>query len=213
MNIFVQVIKERCFTQLRTKEQLGYIVKSLVRRSNGAQGIKIVVQSEFEPEYLDKRIEAFIEGLEEALEQMGDPEFNSHIEALATKRLEKPKQLVARNSRYWSEIQGQHYNFNRDEVEVAELRRLTKEDLIKFYRTFVKRSPTRRKLSSQVLSTRDEEKRQKKNKLAREETQNNEIPEESTCLVTDIVAFKGSLPLLPLAKPFAQLSNFKRSSP
>ena len=126
------MIKERCFTQLRTKEQLGYIVKSLVRRSNGAQGIKIVVQSEFEPEYLDARIEAFIEGLEEALEQMGDPEFNSHIEALATKRLEKPKQLVARNSRYWSEIQGQQYNFNRDEVEVAELRRLIKEDLLKY---------------------------------------------------------------------------------
>ena len=43
-----------------------------------------------------------------------------------------------------------------------------KEDLLKFYRTFVKRSPTRRKLSSQVLSTCDEEKRQKKNKQARE---------------------------------------------
>merc|ERR1719350_2639218 len=83
LELFGQVIKERCFTQLRTKEQLGYIVKSLVRRSNGAQGIKIVVQSEFEPEYLDARIEAFIESLEEALEQMGDPEFKSHIEALA----------------------------------------------------------------------------------------------------------------------------------
>ena len=119
--------------------------------------------------------------------------------------------MVARNSRYWSEIQGQQYNFNRDEVEVAVLRRLTKEDLLKFYRTFVKRSPTRRKLSSQVLSTCDEEKRQRKNKPSREETQNKETPEESTCLVTDVVAFKGSLPLLPLAKPFAELSNFKRS--
>ena len=211
MNIFVQVIKERCFTQLRTKEQLGYIVKSLVRRSNGAQGIKIVVQSEVEPGYLDARIEAFIEDLEEALEQMGEPEFNSHVEALATKRLEKPKQLVARNSRYWAEIQGQQYNFNRDEVEVAVLRRITKEDLLKFYRTFVKRSPTRRKLSSQLLSTCDEEKRQKKNKPAKEETQNNGSPEESICIVTDVVAFKGSLPLLPLAKPFAPVSNFKRS--
>ena len=205
------MIKEQCFTQLRTKEQLGYIVKSLLRRSNGAQGIKIVVQSEFEPEYLDARIEAFIEGLEEVLEQMGEPEFNSHVEALATKRLEKPKQLVARNSRYWSEIQGQHYNFNRDEVEVAVLRRITKEDLLNFYRTFVKRSSTRRKLSSQVVSTCDEEKRQKKNDSAREETQKNETPKECACLVTDVVAFKGSLPLLPLAKPFAQLSTLKRS--
>merc|ERR1719322_21429 len=71
LELFGQVIKERCFTKLRTKEQLGYIVKSLVRRSNGAQGIKIVVQSEFEPEFLDMRIETFIESLEEVLEQMG----------------------------------------------------------------------------------------------------------------------------------------------
>merc|ERR550532_2150121 len=70
LELFGQVIKERCFTQLRTKEQLGYIVKSLVRRSNGAQGIKIVVQSEWGPKYLDARIEAFIAGLEESIEQM-----------------------------------------------------------------------------------------------------------------------------------------------
>ena len=89
LELFGQVIKERCFTQLRTKEQLGYIVKSLVRRSNGAQGIKIVVQSEWEPKYLDARIEAFIASLEESIEQMEVSEFNSHVEALATKRLEK----------------------------------------------------------------------------------------------------------------------------
>ena len=45
-------------------------------------------------------------------------EFNQHVEALATKRLEKPKKLSVRNGRYWSEILSQHYNFSRDEVEV-----------------------------------------------------------------------------------------------
>ena len=213
LELFGQVIKERCFTQLRTKEQLGYIVKSLVRRSNGAQGIKIVVQSEWGPEYLDARIEAFIASLEESIEQMEDSEFNSHIEALATKRLEKPKQLAARNSRYWSEIHGQHYNFNRDEVEVSVLRSLTKVDLLSFYRTFVKRSPTRRKLSSQLLSTCDKETQQSKSKDGKSPEaieQNPETPEENSCLVSNIVAFKGSRPLLPLAKPYAQVQSFKR---
>ena len=213
LELFGQVIKERCFTQLRTKEQLGYIVKSLVRRSNGAQGIKIVVQSEWGPEYLDARIEAFIASLEESIEQMEDSEFNSHIEALATKRLEKPKQLAARNGRYWSEIHGQHYNFNRDEVEVSVLRSLTKVDLLSFYRTFVKRSPTRRKLSSQLLSTCDKEMQQSKSKDGKSPEaieQNPETPEENSCLVSNVVAFKGSRPLLPLAKPYAQVQSFKR---
>ena len=213
LELFGQVIKERCFTQLRTKEQLGYVVKSLVRRSNGAQGIKIVVQSERGPEYLDARIEAFVASLEESIEQMEESEFNSHVEALASKRLEKPKQLAARNTRFWSEIHGQHYNFNRDEVEVTVLRSLTKVDLLNFYRTFVKKSPTRRKLSSQLLSTCNEEVQQNKSKHCKSPDgveQNCETPEEDNCLVSNIVAFKSSLPLLPLATPYAPVQNFKR---
>ena len=42
------------------QEQLGYIVFSGVRRSNGAQGLRVIVQSDRNPEYLDKRIELFI---------------------------------------------------------------------------------------------------------------------------------------------------------
>lgn len=40
---------------------IGYIVCSGPRRSNGAQGIRIVVQSDKSPSYVDGRIEAFIQ--------------------------------------------------------------------------------------------------------------------------------------------------------
>ena len=50
---------------------------------------------------------------------MSEEEFREHVEALATKRLEKPKKLSARNGRYWSEILSQHYNFHRDNLEVS----------------------------------------------------------------------------------------------
>ena len=49
---------------------------------------------------------------------MDENEFNQHVEALATKRLEKPKKLSVRIGRYWSEILSQHYNFDRDQIEV-----------------------------------------------------------------------------------------------
>jgi secreted Zn-dependent insulinase-like peptidase len=49
---------------------------------------------------------------------MSEESFKEHVEALATKRLEKPKKLSARNGRYWSEILSQHYNFHRDTLEV-----------------------------------------------------------------------------------------------
>ena len=98
------------------QEQLGYIVFSGVRRSNGAQGFRIIVQSDRHPAFLDTRVESFIKELQESLENMSQEEFKAHVEALAIKRLEKPKKLSVRNGRYWSEILSQHFNFERDKV-------------------------------------------------------------------------------------------------
>ena len=61
---------------------------------------------------------------------MDENEFNQHVEALATKRLEKPKKLSVRNGRYWSEILSQHYNFDRDQIEVWRKKQTIKNDII-----------------------------------------------------------------------------------
>merc|ERR1711976_912566 len=153
LELFSQIINENCYNQLRTQEQLGYVVFSGVRRSNGAQGLRVIVQSDRHPEYLDERIESFLASVDTMLETMEDTEFSQHVEALASKRLEKPKKMGVRNGRYWSEILSQHYNFNRDEIEVGCLRELSKEDVIQFYKQFISDSDARRKLSCHVLST------------------------------------------------------------
>merc|ERR1711974_149656 len=153
LELFSQIINEGCYNQLRTQEQLGYIVFSGVRRSNGAQGFRVIVQSERHPEYLDSRIEAFLASLEKSLGELGEEEFKTQVEALATKRLVKPKKLSVRNGRYWSEILSQHYNFDRDQIEVDSLRSLTKEDIISFYREHIASTDSRKKLSCHVLST------------------------------------------------------------
>ena len=44
---------------------------------------------------------------------MDNDTFKKHVEALATKRLEKPKKLSSQNAMYWGEIESQQYNFNR----------------------------------------------------------------------------------------------------
>jgi len=38
----------------------GYIVFSGVRRSNGVQGLRIIVQSDKLPEYVESRVELFL---------------------------------------------------------------------------------------------------------------------------------------------------------
>lgn len=57
-----------------------------------------------------------------------------HREALASRRLERPKKLSHLSANWWAEITSNQYNFDRDAVEVAHLRTLSKQDVIDFYK-------------------------------------------------------------------------------
>lgn len=54
--IIDQIIFEPLFTQLRNKEQIGYIVRSSVRKSNGCQGLLIFLQGDKNPSLMSERI-------------------------------------------------------------------------------------------------------------------------------------------------------------
>ncbi|CAF3988520.1 unnamed protein product [Rotaria sp. Silwood1] len=45
LELFCHFVDEPCFDQLRTTEQLGYIVKADTHRSRGVQSFRIIVQS------------------------------------------------------------------------------------------------------------------------------------------------------------------------
>lgn len=63
LELFCHLVDEPCFDQLRTKEQLGYIVSSGARRSRGVQGFRVIVQSSHKLEHVNKRIELFIDSI------------------------------------------------------------------------------------------------------------------------------------------------------
>lgn len=44
---------------------------------------------------------------------MTEEEFQKHIAALATRRMEQPKKLSAQHLKYWGEIISEQYNFDR----------------------------------------------------------------------------------------------------
>ena len=60
VELFCQVINESSFNVLRTQEQLGYIVASGVRNFGGSKGVRLIVQSNKSPAFLDERIENFL---------------------------------------------------------------------------------------------------------------------------------------------------------
>lgn len=91
----------------------GYIVFSGPRRANGIQGLRFIIQSEKPPHYLESRVEAFLITMEKSIEDMTEEAFQKHIQALAIRRLDKPKKLSAECAKYWGEIISQQYNFDR----------------------------------------------------------------------------------------------------
>ncbi len=64
---------------------------------------------------------------------MSEEEFETNKNALITRRLEKPKQLLGYSRKLWEEIDIMNYFFNRDEEEVEVIKKLTKEDVRGFF--------------------------------------------------------------------------------
>lgn len=106
-----QMTHEPAFDQLRTKEQLGYVVFSGARSTVTTIGYRFIIQSEKSPEYLESRIDSFLTGFAETLAKMTDAEFEGHKRSLINKRLEKLKNLDQESSRLWSYIDSEYFDF------------------------------------------------------------------------------------------------------
>ncbi|VDM85349.1 unnamed protein product [Strongylus vulgaris] len=104
------------------------------------------------------RIEAFIEKIRETIVQMPQEEFEQQTAGLITRLLEKPKTLGGRSRRFWSEIECRMYDFERYESEVAELRSVTKDELLQYFDRKFARSASQRRMIAVFVHGKDESK-------------------------------------------------------
>lgn len=116
--LFDQITHEPAFDQLRTKEQLGYVVFSGARPSATTLGFRFIIQSERTPAYLESRIDAFLTVLSTTLGQMSEAEFEGHKRSVITKRLEKLKNLDQESGRLWSHIDGEYFDFELGQLSI-----------------------------------------------------------------------------------------------
>lgn len=201
--LIAQILHEPAYDELRTKEQLGYIVWSGLRRSNGTQGFRVIVQSPHNPEYLDQRIEAFFAKMEQTLADLTEEEFVRHRDAHIQRRLEKPKKMSSLTIRWWTEIICNQYNFDRENLEVACLRNITKDEIMEHFKNYIAVGGSQRaKLSVQVVSTAAGGAGSSSPPALPSDDSLQSPPqlpeaEEVSCIST----FKASLPLFPLMLP------------
>ena len=107
------------FHQLRTLEQLGYIVWSSADNRLDVNGFKIQVQSGRRPaHYLSERIDAFLVEFQKTLAAMSQKQFEVYIETLMMSKLQSPVSMAVQTSWFWNEISRQEYVFQRKEIEL-----------------------------------------------------------------------------------------------
>jgi insulysin len=108
-----QMASGPAFDQLRTQEQLGYIVLSGAIETATNMSYRILIQGTRAPMYLGGRIDAFLTKFADILGEMPESEFELHKSSLVRERLEKlkPKNLKEAASRVWSSISAGHFDF------------------------------------------------------------------------------------------------------
>lgn len=107
------LLKDPTFSVLRTKEQLGYVVQSMIWTRSSALGFTIRIQSERHPTYVEKRIETFLESYRSELAGMNTEEFEKQRKGLVNKQRQRLENLNEEASRFWYHIQSGYLDFTR----------------------------------------------------------------------------------------------------
>eukprot|EP00249_Psilotum_nudum_P021715 c28217_g1_i1 orf=297-3335(+) len=159
LELFILSTKQDIFHQLRSVEQLGYIVALVNRNDFGVRGAQFIIQSSVkDPEELDLRVEAFLTQFECKLHELTDEEFKRNVDALIELKLEKHKNLQEEFRFYWKEIEDGTWKFDRPQLEVATLRNLGKQDLLNFFHNYISMTAVNRsKISVHVYGSLHEE--------------------------------------------------------
>jgi len=99
----VSVLHPKLFNQLRTEQQLGYVVGASAFNRNKLRGIAFQVQS---PSSNEQDILSALSGfIDDVLEQGVDiEEFNRHRQALSTQLREADQNLNERSGRFWGSL-------------------------------------------------------------------------------------------------------------
>lgn len=131
-----QILRPEYFRELRTEQQLGYVVsasnQSVVKRA----GISFIVQSPAQgAAYLEQATVEFMDGFVEFFKAMPEAEFAQHKAGVITRLLEEPKNLGERSALYWRDILDDHLTFDSRQMMATVVEQRTKSELEAYFQS------------------------------------------------------------------------------
>ncbi|MGI9326636.1 MAG: insulinase family protein, partial [Pseudomonadales bacterium] len=108
-----QLMRQAYFTELRTEDQLGYVVGLSYRPYRDRPGLGFIVQSPVaDPKALEARTYQFLDDQIKAVGQLTPAEFADFKTGLISNLTERPKNLNERSGRFWTDLQLGELGFN-----------------------------------------------------------------------------------------------------
>uniref|UniRef100_A0A7S4MAX7 Coenzyme PQQ synthesis protein F-like C-terminal lobe domain-containing protein n=1 Tax=Prymnesium polylepis TaxID=72548 RepID=A0A7S4MAX7_9EUKA len=144
------------YSELRTRQQLGYIVQCSANEIEGVRSLSFFVQGTRQPPpEVERRIDAFLRLFRGTLLLLPDDELLQYRESIAAQFENVDTRLDLQAGRLWQECSIRRYDFQRPWSNAAKMRAVTREQLLAFFDAHVADgSPTRRRLSTHVFSQR-----------------------------------------------------------
>lgn len=154
IELLSEILNKPAFHELRTKQQLGYMVFEGVIGHDGVQGIFVIVQSTVaDPDELLKRIEGFLKTAKtELLGKMTNETFEDYVKALVARKSEPDRTIMKMATRVWDEIDKGFLRFDRRTEEVEALENVKKDEIVKLFdERIVVGGALRRRVISQIF--------------------------------------------------------------
>lgn len=118
------------YQQLRTEQQLGYIVNAGYSPLLEAPGIALMVQSpDVESGTIAERMESFLEAASQRLEQLSDEELASYRQAVYDQLRERDTSLSGMANRYWQATALEDVRFDRRDQLAEQVLEVSTEDM------------------------------------------------------------------------------------
>ena len=152
LSLTSQICGQKFFDDLRTKQQLGYIVHSAATVQERRAGLLFLVQSEVATKEVEDRIMEFVNNLEQTMLEIPPEAFQEYIGAVVADLLEKPKNQEEEFQKHWAEIEKRRFDFARKDRLVPVVQNLTQAELVEFVRNNVVNGP---KLTAIVTGAND----------------------------------------------------------
>ncbi|AET00720.2 insulin-degrading enzyme [Medicago truncatula] len=141
LDLFDVIVEKPFYDRIRREENLGYTVQSYSSEIHNVWGFCFdIASSDHEPYYLQHRIEEFVDGLEKVFEDLDSKTFKKYRRSLVDKKLQGCSSLEDESCQVWKEISKYSGNINITQKVAEQLKQITKDDLMRFYRKYFKKS-------------------------------------------------------------------------